>query len=100
MSLFFNHFKNSARRMAIIGMVHVRALPATPRSTLSVQQLVDKACEEAAVYSNHGLDGVCIENMFDIPYVTAADSGPEITAVMGRVASEVRKVCPRSMPCG
>ena len=98
MSLFFKHFKDSVGRMAIIGMVHVRALPATPNSTLSVPQLVDKACEEALIYTRHQIDGICIENMFDTPYIT--NSGPEITAVMTRVASEVRKVCPCSMPCG
>ena len=100
MSLFFRHFTSSAQRMAIVGMVHVRALPATPNGTLSVQQLVDKACEETQLYCQHGLDGICIENMFDIPYVKGDDAGPETTAVMTRVASEVRKIAPISVPCG
>lgn len=99
-SLFFRLFPNSVRRMAIIGMVHVRALPGTPKSVLSVQQLVDIACQEASVYSSAGLDGICIENMFDTPYVKEADSGPETATVMTRVASEVRKVTPASMPVG
>lgn len=86
--------------MAIIGMVHVRALPGTPKSSLTCQQLVDKACEETNLYVKHGIDGICIENMFDIPYVTSENAGPETTAIMTRVASEVRKVCPSSLPCG
>ena len=100
MQLFFQHFYNSLKRIAIIGMVHVRALPGTPKSTFSCQQLIDKACEEANLYVKHGIDGICIENMFDVPYVTSMDSGPEVTAMMTRVTSEVRKVCPRSIPCG
>ena len=100
-SLFFRHFpRSSARTMAIIGMVHVRALPGSPRSALSVQQLVDIACEEAAVYSGARLDGICLENMFDVPYVKAEDAGPETVAVMTRVASEVRRITPASVPVG
>ncbi|KAH9406836.1 hypothetical protein TYRP_013098 [Tyrophagus putrescentiae] len=100
-SLFFRHFpRSSARTMAIIGMVHVRALPGSPRSALSVQQLVDIACEEAAVYSGARLDGICLENMFDVPYVKAEDAGPETIAVMTRVANEVRRITPASVPVG
>ncbi|KAI2801158.1 hypothetical protein BLOT_011734 [Blomia tropicalis] len=100
MELFFNHFKESVRRMAIIGMVHVRALPATPKSILTVQQLIEKACEEAITYCKHGIDGICIENMFDIPYVQTKDSGPETTAIITRIATEIRKIVPQNIPCG
>lgn len=86
--------------MAIIGMVHVGALPGTPGHHQSVEQLVDQACHQTSLYAKHGLHGICIENMFDTPYVTRKDAGPEIVATMTRVASEVRKLCPQSMVCG
>lgn len=81
-------------------MVHVGALPGTPKGALSVQQLVEAACQEAQTYCRHGVDGLLIENMFDLPYVKVGDAGPEVTAVMSRVAVEVRRVTPPGMPLG
>ncbi|XP_022258207.1 uncharacterized protein F13E9.13, mitochondrial-like isoform X2 [Limulus polyphemus] len=37
--------------------------------------------------------------MHDVPYVTAKNCGPEVTAVMTRVCSEVRQTVPL-LPCG
>ncbi|KAL1456328.1 hypothetical protein WDU94_001067 [Cyamophila willieti] len=38
--------------------------------------------------------------MHDIPYVLESDSGPEVTAMMTRVCSEVRKLLHSTMPVG
>ncbi|UYV81766.1 hypothetical protein LAZ67_20002296 [Cordylochernes scorpioides] len=43
-------------------------------------------------------DGVLVENMHDVPYM-AGDPGPEITASMARICTEIRRVVPQ-MPCG
>ncbi|CAG2116448.1 unnamed protein product, partial [Medioppia subpectinata] len=56
--------------------------------------LIDISCKEAEIYKRHGLDAICVENMFDIPYVTRRDSGPEVTAMMTRICSEVKKCVP------
>lgn len=37
--------------------------------------------------------------MFDVPYVMGDQMGPEVTAVMTRVCSEVKKTVGK-MPCG
>ncbi|XP_066289599.1 uncharacterized protein F13E9.13, mitochondrial-like [Branchiostoma lanceolatum] len=84
---------------AAIGMVHVGALPGTPRSSATVGQLIDKACQEAEIYKRAGLDAVMVENMHDVPYLLGGDVGPEVTATMTAVCREVRRVCPR-VPCG
>ncbi|RWS11261.1 hypothetical protein B4U79_02167, partial [Dinothrombium tinctorium] len=80
-------------------MIHVKSLPRTPRHSLSLQQLIDNACEEAAVYKKHSIDGVIIENMHDLPYVTADKCTPEVVAVMTRVCREVKQVM-GDTPCG
>ncbi|GIY42781.1 uncharacterized protein F13E9.13, mitochondrial [Caerostris darwini] len=97
MSRFSKVFQST--KCAILGMIHVRALPGSPRSQLSVSQLVDYACKEAAIYQKCNVDGVIIENMFDVPYVMGDQVGPEVTAVMTRIGSEVKKTIGK-MPCG
>ncbi|KAM7283296.1 uncharacterized protein ISCGN_000415 [Ixodes scapularis] len=86
-------------KCAVIGMIHVKALPGTPFNDLNCSKLVEAACQEAAVYAESGLDGVLVENMYDLPYVTAKHAGPEQVAFMTRVCSEVKKMLPM-LPCG
>lgn len=84
---------------AVIGMIHVPALPGTPFNKMKCSQIVETACEEAEVYKKCGVDGVLVENMFDIPYVKPNQAGPELTAFMARVCTEVKRILP-SLPCG
>ena len=87
------------KRPIVIGMVHVRALPNTPNNRHNVQQLIDISCEETQLYKKYDLDGICVENMFDVPYVRPKDSGPEVTAVMTRICFEVKRCVP-NIPVG
>ncbi|XP_035214741.1 uncharacterized protein F13E9.13, mitochondrial-like isoform X2 [Stegodyphus dumicola] len=89
----------SSVKCAVIGMIHVQALPGTPMSKYSVQQIVEYACNEAIVYGKCGVDGLIVENMFDVPYVSGNQVGHEVTAVMTRVCTEVKKTIGK-MPCG
>lgn len=83
---------------ALIGMVHVGALPGTPRARDPVNALAARAVAEARVLADAGFDAVMIENMHDRPYVLPPH-GPEIVAAMTRVAGAVRDALPR-MPLG
>ncbi|XP_075529841.1 uncharacterized protein F13E9.13, mitochondrial isoform X4 [Dermacentor variabilis] len=74
-------------------------MPGTPFNKMKCSQIVDTACEEAEVYKKCGVDGVLVENMFDIPYVKPNQAGPELTAFMARVCTEVKRILP-SLPCG
>ena len=76
---------------AIIGMVHVGALPGTPSNHQSVQQIVDQVVKEAEIYLGEGIDALMIENMHDVPYLKE-NVGPEIVASMTAVAIELRKL--------
>jgi membrane complex biogenesis BtpA family protein len=74
---------------ALIGVVHVQALPGTPESKLDVAAIASLAAAQAHEYEAAGFHGVMIENMHDRPYLKAA-VGPEITAAMAVVGAEVR----------
>ncbi len=78
-------------------MVHVDALPGTPKYSGSVKSIIDKAVNEASVYYSLNLDAVMIENMHDVPYLNR-NAGPEITALMSVVLYEVKKQI--GIPCG
>jgi len=81
----------------VIGVIHVGALPGTPRGEKSVAELVRQAQEEARVYRECGVDGVIIENMHDVPYLKG-EVGPEIVAAMTAIGGEVKVEC--GLPVG
>ena len=81
----------------VIGVIHVGALPGTPRGEKSVGELVRQATEEARVYRECGVDGVIIENMHDVPYLKG-EVGPEIVAAMTAIGGEVKAEC--GLPVG
>uniref|UniRef100_A0A336MRK2 CSON004870 protein n=1 Tax=Culicoides sonorensis TaxID=179676 RepID=A0A336MRK2_CULSO len=84
----------------IIGMIHVGALPGTPKYKGGFDEIIETAVNEAKIYSKYSCDGVLIENMHDIPYVQDKSLGPEITACMTKITSEVIKNIPKSIKCG
>ncbi|KAG8437360.1 hypothetical protein GDO86_008166 [Hymenochirus boettgeri] len=81
----------------VIGMVHLKALPGSPNSSLPVAQILEEACHEAEMYKNAGIDGLMVENMHDIPYTF--QTGPEITAAMATVCAAVKQVV-HNLPLG
>ncbi|XP_059485790.1 uncharacterized protein F13E9.13, mitochondrial [Neocloeon triangulifer] len=87
-------------RVAVIGMIHVDALPGTPLFGGSVTRLIEKACRDAQVYKKSNVDGICIENMHDVPYVKSHELRPETTAVMSRVCAEVKRIVGGHIACG
>lgn len=87
------------RSGSLIGMVHVRALPGTPSSRLSIEKIASIAAEEARVLVDAGFDGVLIENMHDAPYVV----GPQdavVTAGMTAAGLAVREAIGEKVALG
>lgn len=76
----------------VIGVIHVGALPGTPRSAQSVAEIISSAKNEAKIYRECGVDGVMIENMHDVPYLRG-EVGPEIVAAMTAIGVEVKDEC-------
>ncbi|KAG7207871.1 hypothetical protein KM043_009468 [Ampulex compressa] len=85
-------------RCSIIGMIHVGALPGTPLYKGSTNKIIEDAVRDALIYKECRVDGVLVENMHDIPYVK--HSLPEVTAMMTKVCTEVKRILPESIPCG
>ncbi|QIA06349.1 BtpA/SgcQ family protein [Draconibacterium halophilum] len=80
---------------SIIGMVHVGALPGTPRNCLSIAEIVEQATSDAQKLEQGGVDAIMMENMHDRPYLNR-QVGPEIIAAMTAVATKLRQAvsCP------
>lgn len=74
---------------ALVGMVHVPALPGTPRHELGMREIVAECVREAKLLVDAGFDAVMVENMHDVPYLMR-EVGPEIVSGMTMVASAVR----------
>ena len=87
-----------SRPKPVVGVIHVGALPGTPRGTRSIKELVRSAREEAKVYRECGVDGIYIENMHDVPYLKG-EVGPEIVAAMTAIAIQVKTEC-AALPVG
>src|SRR5437773_2175075 len=84
-------------RRALIGVVHLRALPGTPANELDIAAITSIAVEEARQYENAGFHGVMIENTHDRPYLKVR-VGPEIVAAMAVIGAEVRRAI--ALPLG
>jgi membrane complex biogenesis BtpA family protein len=77
------------RDRALVGMVHVAALPGTPEGREPVVAIVERAVAEARLLVEAGFDAVILENMHDVPYLRR-EVGAEIVASMTAVAVAVR----------
>lgn len=75
---------------ALIGVIHVGALPGTPASRQSVAEIAEAAVIEARTYARAGFHGLLIENTHDRPYLKGSVA-PEITAAMAVIGAEVRR---------
>src|SRR3989442_13360446 len=84
-------------KRALIGVVHLQALPGTPANQLDVATIKSIAVDEAAIYHETGFHGILIENTHDRPYLKSS-VGPEIIAAMSVVGAEVRRAV--ALPLG
>ncbi len=78
------------RSKAVIGMIHVDALPGTPLYRGNFSEIIEKAVSEAEIYVRNGIHALMIENMHDVPYLNR-NVGHEIStamAVTGRTLKE------------
>lgn len=73
-----------------VGMIHLQALPGTPRNRSSVAEIINMAVSEARMYRDAGFRAVMIENMHDIPYTRTV--GPEIPAIMAVIGDRIKKL--------
>jgi membrane complex biogenesis BtpA family protein len=82
---------------ALIGVIHVDALPGTPGSQRQVAEIAEAAAVEARTYSAAGFHGLIIENTHDRLYLRGS-VGPEAVAALAVIGVEVRRAA--GLPMG
>jgi len=76
----------------IIGMVHLMPMPGAPAYRgESVDFIIEHALKDARALVEGGVDGVIVENMWDLPYFVGKDVPPEEMTVHAVAAREVIK---------
>lgn len=90
------------QRRPLIGMVHLGALPGSPRDSGGLDafaQILVRAEEDARALAEGGADAIMIENFFDAPF--AKDAVPPHTiAALTRAVSRVREAVGHTLPLG
>lgn len=87
MQKFMSVFKSGK---PIIGVIHLKALPGTPKNTLDSSNIIAEALKEADIYKKAGIDAIIIENMHDVPYLKGS-VGHEISTLMAVIAYLVKQ---------
>lgn len=76
----------------IIGMVHCWPLPGAPGYTgYGMQTIIDNALRDAHALAEGGVDGVIVENMWDIPFRAGPHIQPESIAAQAVIAAAVKR---------
>ena len=73
-----------------IGMLHIPALPGSPRNALGLDAIADRVLADAEALDAGGIDGLIIENFGDVPFYPN-DVPPHTVAFMTRLALEVKR---------
>ncbi|MBI3668376.1 MAG: BtpA/SgcQ family protein [Acidobacteria bacterium] len=83
----------------VIGMVHLWPLPGAPGySGYGMQTVIDQALRDAEALVQGGVNGLMVENMWDLPYFVGEEVKPEAMTAQAVAAAEVVKNFP--LPVG
>jgi hypothetical protein len=82
---------------AVIGMVHLRALPGSPRWAGSMEAVVRAALEDARALADGGVDALLVENYGDVPFTTGRVDSATV-AGMAVVIGEIKRAV--TLPVG
>ena len=75
---------------ALIGVVHLAPLPGSVRHILSMDEIIDRAINDARSLQEAGFDALIVENYGDMPF-TSTGLPPASIAAMTVVADRVRR---------
>lgn len=76
----------------IIGMVHLKPLPGAPRyKGESMDEIIEHALRDVRALEEGGVDGLQIENAWDLPFAKPDDIGYETVAAMTAVGIEIAR---------
>ncbi|MFD6053264.1 BtpA/SgcQ family protein [Agromyces sp. NPDC060279] len=74
----------------VIGMVHMYALPGAPAFSGDLNDVIDRAVQDANTLAEGGVDALLVENFHDYPFYPVTIE-PETVAAAAVVAREVRR---------
>lgn len=80
-------FKKSC---SLIGMIHVGPLPGAAGYAGNLDEIVENALLDAAIYKKSGFDAIMVENMHDVPYIKG-QALPETVAAMTIISNALKK---------
>ncbi|MCL4514479.1 MAG: BtpA/SgcQ family protein [Firmicutes bacterium] len=87
------------KKKVVIGVIHSLPLPGSPYYRGgSLEEVYDFAVQEGLLYASGGVDGLIVENAWDIPFAKPEHIGFETVATMAVMAERVRKQV--SLPVG
>src|SRR4051794_8539976 len=78
---------------AIIGMIHVPALPGAPRCSMDINEISRFVLTDSAALAEGGVDGLMIENFGDVPFFPTRVPAHTI-AFLSRLAFEIKTRVP------
>ena len=76
-------------RQLLLGVVHLKPLPGSPRFAGSLRDVIDFALADARAYERGGAHAIFIENFGDVPF-TKSSVAPETIAAMAAAGCAVR----------
>ena len=79
----------SSRHKSLIGVLHLRPLPGSPRWRGNLNDVIQLTLNDARAYERGGAQALFIENFGDVPF-TKGKVGPETIAAMAVAGSAVR----------
>jgi membrane complex biogenesis BtpA family protein len=75
----------------VIGVVHLLPLPTSPRWQGNLQQVIDRAEQEATALASGGVDGIIVENFFDAPF-TKDRVDPAVVSSMSLIVQQLQQL--------
>lgn len=79
----------------IIGMIHTKPFPGSPRyDGESMESIIEYSLNDAKILLENGVDGLMFENHGDIPFLKPEDVGFETVACLTAIAQNVIKEFP------
>jgi len=73
----------------LIGVIHLRPLPGSPRWQGNLEKVIATAVADARAYEHGGAHALFIENFGDVPF-TKTNVGPETVAAMAAAGRAIR----------
>jgi membrane complex biogenesis BtpA family protein len=78
-----------SHRKVLIGVVHLKPLPGSPRHRLKMADIIKSAVADAVAYERGGAHAIFMENFGDVPF-TKSNVTPETIAAMTAAGCAVR----------